>query len=88
MKDAYRAYEVASLFGVSKSTVSNWISSGALPTFTIGECVFIPGSYINEKVEYTSGKLIIKDEKEEYRKWFSTLSADEKIKELAKLAVS
>lgn len=85
----YSQKEFAEMFGFSTSAVCQWIALGKIPVVEFVDGVKrIPASFVNEKVSISEGKLIVADNKEEYRKWFKSLQAEEKIKELARLTIA
>lgn len=89
MKMGYTQKEFAEMFGFSQAAVCQWVAQGKIPFVEFVPGVKrIPASFIEEKVSISDGTLVIADPKDEYRKWFRTLSAEEKLKEITRLTVA
>lgn len=85
---AYTQKQFADMFGFSKSAVNKWVHEGKIPTIEFIDGVKrIPASFVDEKVGVSEGKLVVADDKEEYRKWFRKLDSEEQIKEIARLTI-
>ena len=82
---AYRPAEVAKMIGVDKQTLNNWLNKGIITGAKIEGCWIVSTQEIYRIIGVKDNKPVLTNSREEYRKWFESLSDKEKLQEIGKL---